>query len=264
MPDKHSSIAIFDSGLGGISVLRKMHKLLPGENLIYYGDSAHAPYGVRSREDVIGLTCGIMEELTALDVKAVVVACNTATSMAVEELRRLYPDTIIVGMEPAVKPAALSGEHRRVLVLATDATIAGDRLHRLVESLMDRAEFTLLPAQEIVRFVEAGCSDSHGCPELDAYLRELLAPYTNRTDAVVLGCTHFPFVENTIRALFPPGTPFFDGVEGTVQRTAQRLRERGLLRETEEEGTVRILNSRPESIALSEQLFYGTKQDVNT
>lgn len=126
-------IGVMDSGVGGISVLRVLRRDMPYENFIFYGDSAHAPYGVKSDDEVTALTDQVFEKLYSYDVKAIVIACNTATSAAADRLRVKYPDRIIVGMEPAVKPAVIEStvKHPKVLVMATASTLHGDRLHRL-------------------------------------------------------------------------------------------------------------------------------------
>ena len=123
MKERDLSVAVFDSGLGGISVLKELVKALPNENFIYYGDTANAPYGVKSAERVRELTFSVYEKVKAEGIKAFVIACNTATSVAVAQLREKYPDDIIIGVEPALKPAVLSMAHPTVVVLATPLTL---------------------------------------------------------------------------------------------------------------------------------------------
>ena len=179
---KEDPIAIMDSGLGGISVLRQMKKVMPLEDYLYFGDSVHAPYGERPPEEIIALCEENTEMLLEQGAKCIVIACNTATSAAAEVLRSRYPEIPVIGMEPAVKPAAKSGGHPKVLVLATPITIRGDRLHHLVENFDGEADFTLLEAPGIVRFVEAGICDANPEEPLMEYLRELLSPYSMQAD----------------------------------------------------------------------------------
>lgn len=260
--DQNSPVGVFDSGVGGISVLRVMRKMLPSENFIFYGDSQHAPYGEKTGAEVIKLSEAAVKELLRRDVKAIVIACNTATSEAAEALRAEYPDRIIIGMEPAVKPAAEEGiHHPRVLVLATERTIAGGRLHRLIRTYEDQAEIIPLAAPGIVRLVEEGLEDSE---EMLSYLRSILRPYSmingvveQHLDSIVLGCTHFPFASARIREAIGYPFVFYDGAEGTARETRHRLSQRGLLREEGGAGDVLLLNSdpSPERMALMKRLL---------
>ena len=137
---KEQPVAVFDSGVGGISVLRELVKVMPNEDFIYYGDSENAPYGTKTLEEVRELTCRHAKELFEGGAKGLVVACNTATSAAVRVLRELYPYIPIVGIEPAVKPAVKSKEHPRVLVMATPMTIREQKFHKLMERYQEEAE----------------------------------------------------------------------------------------------------------------------------
>ena len=185
-------IAVFDSGLGGISVLRALVQRLPGEDFLYFGDSANAPYGVRPVAEVRRLTQDVIGRLYDRGIKAAVIACNTATSAAIGPLRAAFPDIPVIGIEPALKPAV--AHHRRVLVLATPLTLREEKFVALMHQCAGCAgcaEIVPLPCPELVEFVERGELDS---PALTAYLARQLGPYAGRVDAAVLGCTHFPFV----------------------------------------------------------------------
>ena len=188
-------IAVFDSGLGGISVLRALVQRLPGEDFLYFGDSANAPYGVRPVAEVRRLTQDVIARLYDRGIKAAVIACNTATSAAIGPLRAAFPDIPVIGIEPALKPAV--AHHRRVLVLATPLTLREEKFVALMHQCAGCAEITPLPCPELVEFVERGELDS---PALTAYLARQLGPYAGRVDAAVLGCTHFPFARRAIRA----------------------------------------------------------------
>ena len=221
-------IAVFDSGLGGISVLRALVQRMPGEDFLYFGDSANAPYGVR---------------------QAAVIACNTATSAAIGPLRAAFPDIPVIGIEPALKPAV--AHHRRVLVLATPLTLREEKFAALMQQCAGCAEITPLPCPELVEFVERGELDS---PALTAYLAQQLGPYAGRVDAAVLGCTHFPFARRAIRAALGGGVALYDGSDGTARETLRQLVRRGWVRGGSR-GTVTLENSRPSELPLSRRLL---------
>lgn len=249
-------VAVFDSGMGGISVLRELVRILPNENYIYYGDSLHAPYGTKSLEEVRRLTIGHAESLFEEGAKALVVACNTATSAAVRVLREMHPDIPIVGIEPAVKPAVLSKEYPTVLVMATPMTIREEKFHKLMDRYTDQAQIIPLPCPGLMDFVERG--DLEG-DDLRKFLTELLFEFRNRKiDAAVLGCTHYPFARKMIREILGRETQIFDGGEGTAREMRRRLAESGLLNPAEFPGNVDFRNSLddPEKIRLCERLFY--------
>ena len=211
-------IAVFDSGLGGISVLRALVQRLPGEDFLYFGDSANAPYGVRPAEEVRRLTQDVIARLYDRGIKAAVIACNTATSAAIGPLRAAFPDIPVIGIEPALKPAV--AHHRRVLVLATPLTLREEKFVALMHQCAGCAEITPLPCPELVEFVERGELDS---PALTAYLARQLGPYAGRVDAAVLGCTHFNYFKDTMREIMPENMHFVDGNEGTVRELMRQL-----------------------------------------
>lgn len=238
---KDRPIAVFDSGVGGISVLRELVHIMPEEDYIYYGDSKHAPYGIKDREEVRELTIAAANRLFDQGCKGLVVACNTATSAAVRSLREMYPYIPIVGIEPAVKPAVLSGEHPRVLVMATPMTIRADKLKRLMAQYESQAELIPLPCPGLMDFIERG--DLNG-DDLHRYLTELLYEYSNdRIDAVVLGCTHYPFARRQIRQVLGEHVKIFDGGAGTARQMQHLLKEGGLLRGEARKGQVTFENS---------------------
>ncbi len=252
--NNQSPIAVVDSGVGGITVLRKLYKLMPNEDYIYFGDSANAPYGVKTKEEIKELTVKACEALMDRGAKAVVIACNTATSAAASYLREKYSDFIFIGLEPALKPAALSGEHQRVLVLATPHTLREEKFDNLMARFSDRAEFIKLPAPELVKFIESGNLDSE---EEIAYLEEILAPYTGgRVDAVVLGCTHFPFARKCIQKILGENVLVFEGSKGAANYCKTCLEERGLLNGENREGTISFENSDENKIETGKKMFY--------
>lgn len=252
---KENPVAVFDSGVGGISVLRELVRIMPNENYIYYGDSEHAPYGNKTLEEVRKLTIGHAEELFAEGAKGLVVACNTATSAAVRLLREMYPYIPIVGIEPAVKPAAFCKENPSVLVMATPMTIREEKFHRLMAQYEDQARIIPLPCPGLMDFVERGDLDGG---DLKQYLEELLKDYReNRVDAAVLGCTHYPFVRRMIQGILGPKTQIFDGGAGTAKEMKRRLTECGLRNPSGEHGQVDFRNSQKDQgkLELCRRLF---------
>lgn len=255
MEDAGRPIAVFDSGVGGISVLRSLIDLMPNENFIYYGDSAHAPYGSKTVEEIRALTEMHVLHLLEAGAKAVVIACNTATSADISILRERYPHVPMIGIEPAVKPAVLSKEHPRVLVLATPMTIRQEKFQNLLGQYKEQAEVYSLPCPGLVEYIERGELSGE---QLEAFLEKLLAPYRYpAVDCVVLGCTHYPFVAKTIQKVLGENVEVFEGGTGTARETKRRLAERGLLNPSDNCGFVRFENSldTSEKIALCEKLL---------
>ena len=253
MNTKQDYIAVFDSGVGGISVLRHLKRLMPGEKYLYFGDSANAPYGSRSTEEVKQLTLAAAEKLTTeYGVKALVLACNTATAAAVKDVRAKYPDFIVIGIEPALKLAADHFPGGRVGVMATEVTLRLEKFDSLLHRFDENCAVFKIPAPGLVQLIEAGKSDS---AETEALLRKLLDPYVGKLDALVLGCTHYPFAADVIRRILGEKVELLDGGDGTARETRRRLKEAGLLEEGK--GELKIINSSGDEamIALSRRLL---------
>ncbi len=248
---KEDYIAVFDSGVGGLSVLRELIKQMPGENYLYYGDSAHAPYGKRTTQQVRQLTMDAAEMLLQRNVKALVIACNTATAAAVKDLRAAYPDRIIIGIEPALKVAADRFPGGNIGVMATPVTLREEKFHQQLERFPGVTVHTIA-VPDLVTLVEQGHTDDE---QVEALLRPVLSDYAGKLDAVVLGCTHYPFAAKAISKLLGEHTAVLDGGEGTARETCRRLTLAGLLNQGE--GSVQIENSTndPEKIRLSMALL---------
>ena len=244
-------IAVFDSGVGGISVLRHLVRVLPEERFLYFGDSANAPYGTKTKGQVKELTFRAAEMLLQKGIKALVVACNTATSAAINELRAAYPDLIVIGIEPALKLAADNFPGGHLGVMATPMTLREEKFAKLMERFAESCEIYKIPAPGLVELIESDRADS---PETDALLRELFAPYP-KLDALVLGCTHYPFAKKAISRVLGNEVALLDGGDGTARETRRRLTEAGLLRSGE--GSITIENSKhsPELLKLSRRLL---------
>ena len=248
--DKNRPIGIFDSGVGGVSVLRDVMRRLPRERFVYYGDNLNAPYGTKSESEIRALAMRVAEVLMAEDVKALVVACNTATSAAVATLRETL-SIPVVGMEPALKPASFLWKGGKILVLATPATLKQHKFQLLNEKYGEHA--LIRPCAGLMEFVENG--DLSGEP-VRAYLRDMLSDYEGvQLDAVVLGCTHYVFLKRVLSELLP-NVPLVDGNDGTARRLTDLLEKGGLLRE-DGEGGVRFMTSGDPAvyIPLMEKLF---------
>lgn len=249
-------VAVMDSGVGGLCVLREIRRILPAEELLYFGDSAYAPYGEKEARELTAHILGEAQRLLA-ESKALVLACNTATALVADTLRLRYPDVPIVGMEPALKPALGVCENPRVLVLATPLTLREEKFAELVREYGKTATVMPLPAPEIVKLVEAGAENS---PETDGYLQALLAPYrAPAPDAVVLGCTHFPFVKERILRALGKDVPVFDGVRGTARQLYHLLAQGGLCNPAPERGAVRLTSSRAGVLPLYARMLFGVE-----
>ena len=252
MNTKHDYIAVFDSGVGGLSVLRHLRRVMPGERYLYFGDSANAPYGTKTKEDVKKLTFDAAQRLISRGIKALVVACNTATSAAIHDLRIAYPDLVVIGIEPALKLAAERFPGGKLCVMATPMTLREEKFAALMRRYEEVCHVQKLPAPGLVELVEGGKADS---PEADSLLKTLFATLESTPDAVVLGCTHYPFAAKAISRVLGEGVTLLDGGEGTARETRRRLAEAGLLEEGE--GALVIENSRedPALIDLSWNLL---------
>ena len=225
MHKKEEYIAVFDSGVGGISVLRELIACMPQEKYLYFGDSANAPYGAKTTEQVKTLTLSAAEMLVSRGIKALVIACNTATAAAIEDLRLAYPDLIVIGIEPALKVAADRFPGGKIGVMATPVTLREEKFNHQLERFPG-VEVCTIGVPALAELIEAGHLDDAAIEDL---LRPALAPYAGKLDAVVLGCTHYPFAAKTIRKILGPNTAILDGGAGTAKETRRRLAEAGLL-----------------------------------
>jgi len=256
MDNKQLPILVFDSGAGGISVLRELVKIMPEEDFVFFGDSANAPYGTKSVEQIQDLTISTVEKYRTTGTKACAIACNTATSAAVRLMRGMFPDFPMVGIEPAVKPAVKKHPGGRILVMATPMTIHGRKLHNLISEYDSEAEIIPLACPGLMEFVEDG---KYNSMEVVEFLKDLLKPYVDEpVDAVVLGCTHYPFLRDKIQMVLGDKVDIFDGAEGTARELKRRLAEAGLLLDdSSKKGTVDFESSDPssEKIELFKRLF---------
>ena len=229
------AIAVFDSGIGGLSVLSQARRVLPQKDYVYYADLKNVPYGTKNKEEVRAFVEEAVDFLLNLgNIEALVLACNTATSVAAAYLRQKYAVPIL-GMEPAVKPAVTADKIHRVLVTATPLTLREEKMQALLAKWDNDHLSDLLPLPKLVEFAEKGDFQSK---KLEEYLKEQLAPFAlNNYSAIVLGCTHFNFFRKILRQLLPANMHIIDGSAGTVRYLASIVDEKA------EEGKISFYNS---------------------
>ena len=244
MEQKRLPIGVFDSGIGGLSVLHEALKILPNEDFLYYGDDANAPYGTKTEDEIRELTLRCGAFLYEKGIKAMVMACNTATSVAVLEMRRKY-QIPVVSMEPAVKPAVAHLKDGYALVLATPATVSRKRYLDLLNRVGNTQRVLSVGCHGLVEAIEEGDFDH---PRIDEILLKLLKKYEGYpVDAIVLGCTHYAFIQHKIHAYaqkhFTGERAFFNGAEGTVRQLKNVLAARRCLNDAEHQRSVRFYSS---------------------
>jgi glutamate racemase len=224
MSDK--PIGIFDSGVGGLSVWRELIKSLPHEDIIYYADTANCPYGPKSKEEIIGIVDKLVQFLISKDVKIIIVACNTATAAAIDYLRANYIIPF-VGMEPAVKPAAMNSTTKSIGVLATEGTFNGKLYLETSKKYASDVELHIKVGDNLVDIVENNkIFDS----ETDNHLKELMFPLIQKNiDHLVLGCTHYPFLTESLKQVLPPNVIIVDPAPAVVKQANRILLEKRLL-----------------------------------
>ncbi len=233
-------IGVFDSGVGGLSVLTELRRLLPGEEYLYVADQAHVPYGSRELEEVRRYCFGIVDFLLRRGSKLIVVACNTASAAALAPLRAAHPATPFVGMEPAVKPAAEQSRRGVIGVIATPATFQGELFASVVDRYARGVKVVTQTMPGLVERIEAG--ETEGAP-LEGMLRKQLQPLLEAgIDELVLGCTHYPFARQALQNITGPGVKIVDPAPAIARRTAQVLAE-GNLRSTDGSGSALCFTS---------------------
>lgn len=240
-------IGVFDSGVGGISVLQHLMRELPGEDFRFFGDSANAPYGEKTADEVRALTGAIAERMIEDGAKALVIACNTATSAAAPLLRKKYSQLPIIGVEPALKPAVLAGGTGKILVMATEVTLHLDKFHKLAERWAAPEAVETVACAGLAGRIERGNLDA---PDLERLIEDLVGGYRGEVDRVVLGCTHYPFVREQITRVLGD-VRLFDGGVGTARHLRRQLKKNGLLKK-DGQGSVTLASSidTPEQLAL--------------
>jgi glutamate racemase len=231
-------IGFVDSGVGGLAVLKSAVEMLPNEDFIFYGDIGNAPYGSKADNEIRTLARNAVEYLYGKGIKALVVACNTATSAAIEEIREHYADMPVLGMEPAIKPACEELPGSRIAVMATPAALRMRRFQDQLSHYNAVADIISVPCPGLSRLIEERGPDSRAVTD---YLKELFKTcLAEGVDGVVVGCTHYIYIEKHIKRL-TGASRLYDGVQGTVRHLVRRLEGAGLLKSGAEPGRVTLL-----------------------
>ena len=223
----NNPIGVFDSGVGGLSCVPALREALPNERIMYFGDTANAPYGTRSVEEIIELSCAVAEKLIGMGCKSLSVACNTISCTAVPSMQARWPEIPIIGIvDPAAKDVAMQYPGKNIGIIATQATINSHAYKSGIEAQNQGCRVFELAASEFVPVIEAG---KGGLPETDAFVRNVLNDFirSNGIEVLVLGCTHFPFIEKNIRRCYPELTVFNPAVS-LAAATGLQLQEKQL------------------------------------
>ncbi|HEX9980469.1 MAG TPA: glutamate racemase [Flavobacterium sp.] len=242
--DKNAPIGLFDSGVGGTSIWKEIHALLPYEDTIYLADSMNAPYGEKSRDEILALSIKNTELLLSLNCKIVVVACNTATTNAIKELRALYKVPFI-GIEPAIKPAANNSATQIIGILATKGTLSSELFSKAVETYHNTRIIEQV-GNGLVELIEDGKTDSVEIHEL--LVRYLTPMIRENIDYLVLGCSHYPYLVPQIKTILPPHIKIIDSGEAVARQTHHILQQRNGLAELKKGRAVFYTNSSPDTL----------------
>lgn len=232
-------IGIFDSGVGGTSIFKEIYRLMPLEKTIYLADSKNAPYGIRSKQEIIELCYKNTELLLSLGCKLIVVACNTATTNAIKHLRQKY-DIPFIGIEPAIKPAALNSSKKCIGVLATQGTLTSQLFSETSKLFAHHIEVIEVQGNSLVEAIEAGKEND---PSTLKHLKTILSPILKKdTDFLVLGCTHYPYLIPQLRKILPEKVRIIDSSRAVAKQTQAVLQSLGLLAKTQQEAPVFYTN----------------------
>ncbi len=219
-------IGVLDSGVGGLSVWRELVKTLPYENTVYFADTENCPYGPKSQQEIIKIVDKVVKFLISYDVKLIIVACNTATAAAIDYLR-LHYDIPFIGMEPAVKPAALNTKTKSIAVLATEGTFNGKLYLETSKKYASDVDLHIKVGDKLVEIVE---NDKINYPETEAHLKELMIPLVQKNiDHLVLGCTHYPFLTDALKKVLPSNITIIDPAPAVIKQTTNVLIEKDLM-----------------------------------
>ena len=240
MDNNQQPIGIFDSGVGGLTVWRELVKALPHESVIYYADNANCPYGPKSKDEIIKLASGVVDFLIEKDCKIIIVACNTATAAAIGFLRSNYSIPFI-GMEPAVKPAALNSKTKSIAVLATEGTFNGKLYIETSSKYASDVELNIKVGDKLVHIVENGKIDE---PETIEHLKQLVKPLVDKNiDHLVLGCTHYPFLTEKLKTVLPQDVKIIDPAPAVIKQLQRVLQKNYLLKKNNEKSVYEFYTS---------------------
>lgn len=237
----NKKIGIFDSGLGGLSILKELVSILPNEDYLFFEDSINNPYGEKSDEELLNITSNIVEYLLENNCKIIVIACNTATTSCMKKLREKYKDTIFVGTVPAIK-VAYDNNYKNTLVLATPYTIKSERVSDLLDTYRHpNQKITLISGSNLAHLIEKGNKK-----EITSLLENILSSYKN-ADSLVLGCTHYSLIKNEIKKVLP-NTLLLDGCIGVANEVKHQLIKYNLLNMSQSKGEIIIKNSKSKDL----------------
>lgn len=238
----NNKIGLFDSGLGGLSILKELMNTLPNEDYLFYEDSINNPYGSKTEEELLDITSKIVDYLLKEKCKIIVIACNTATTSCMKKLREKYPDTIFVGTVPAIK-VAFDNDYKRIINLSTPFTRNSKRVIELInENHKQGAHIYNISGINLANLIELNKKD-----EMERLLDVLLSPYKESVDAVVLGCTHYSLIKDEINKVLP-NAALLDGTKGVAKEVKKQLKEHNLLNNKTTKGTLEIINTKDESL----------------
>ena len=249
------TIGVFDSGVGGLSILDEALQQLPHHNYIYFADSANAPYGDKPPQWIAERSLQICRYLMEQDCSAIVVACNTATAEAIATIRSTL-DIPIIGVEPGIKPAAMQSQNGIVGVLATEATLNSDKFNALLATLPEHCQFIKQAGAGLVPLIEAGLIET---PEMQALLRSHLKPILDQgADTLVLGCTHYPFLKKMIRAVVGDSMTLIDTSDAVVRQLLRQIHQQGLIVSSKHSPKLSLLSTANADIleAMAERLLH--------
>lgn len=238
----NNKIGILDSGLGGLSILKKLIKVLPNENYLFYEDSINNPYGNKTDDEIFKIVSNIVDYLLNEKCKIIVIACNTATTACINKLRNKYKNTIFVGTVPAIK-VSFDHDFKNTLLIATPYTIKSNSVHELINNFKkDNQNIYLESGCDLAHLIEVNDEE-----KIDLLLNKLLIPYKNKIDSIVLGCTHYPLIENKIKKILP-NCNIIDGAIGVSNEVKHQLINHNLLNNSNKKGTIIIKNSKDKNL----------------
>ena len=242
MNNKKQKIGIFDSGLGGLSILKELRKLLPNEDYLFYEDSINNPYGEKTIDELIDITSNIVDYLLENDCKIIVIACNTATTCCMKKLRKKYPDVLFVGTVPAIKVAHDRG-FKYTILLSTPNTMKSKRVDELMNDFVMEDQVLLnISGENLANLIE-----DNKVNEIDLLLERLLSDYKDKADSVVLGCTHYPLSKDRIQKILP-NSILLDSSFGASKEVKRQLENHNILNDSKEKGSLQIINSKDQKL----------------
>ena len=238
----NKKIGIFDSGIGGLSILSELIRIMPNEDYLFYEDSINNPYGEKDDKELFNITSKVVDYLLAQECKIIVIACNTATTSCLKKLREKYKDTIFIGTVPAIKEA-YDNHKKNTILLATPYTVNSIRVKELLNNYTTSSQtINLVSGEELAHLIEIGDEE-----KIQSLLSKLLIPYKETCDSIVLGCTHYPLVKDKIKQILP-NAQILDGTIGVAKEVKHQLDLNNLLNDSNRDGNIEIINSKSEKL----------------